>query len=206
MPPLETVRSVPVRGTTSEEVAMTIVEHDTRTVTSTRHHAIVAFLDGAGVAFELLEHEPTMSATAEARATHRPQDEVAKTVVLHDGRAYVLAAVPAASRLDLHKLRAVLGATRRLQLADEDQIARHFPSVEVGALPPFGPVVSAAQVIDASLTQHERILWPGGRPPPLGPDRPARGRAHHQGTDSRHLREELIAATIPTSHPMSTCD
>lgn len=138
------------------------IEHDTRAVTSTRHLAIVEFLTGAGIAFELLEHEPTMSATAEARATHMPQDEVAKTVVLHDGSAYVIAAIPAAYRLDLHKLRAVLGATRRLQLADEDQIARHFPAFEVGAIPPFGPVVSGAEVIDVALTQHERILWPAG--------------------------------------------
>jgi prolyl-tRNA editing enzyme YbaK/EbsC (Cys-tRNA(Pro) deacylase) len=136
--------------------------HDTRTVTGTRHRAIVEFLNGAGVAFELLEHEPTMSAAAEARAMGRPQDEVAKTVVLHDGRAFVLAAIPAAYRLDLHKIRAVLGATRRLQLAAEDQIARHFPFFEVGALPPFGPIVPAAEVIDVALTRHERILCPAG--------------------------------------------
>jgi Ala-tRNA(Pro) deacylase len=136
--------------------------HDTRAVTSTRHHAIVEFLNGAGIAFELLEHDPTMSAAAEARATSRPQDEVAKTVVLHDGSAYVIAAIPASYRLDLHKLRAVLGATRRLQLADEDQIAQSFPSFEVGALPPFGPIVPAAEVIDIALTQHERILCPAG--------------------------------------------
>ncbi len=53
-------------------------------------------------------------------------------------------------------------ATRRLQLADEDQIAQSFPSFEVGALPPFGPIVPAAEVIDIGLTQHERILCPAG--------------------------------------------
>ena len=136
--------------------------HEIRAVTSTRHHAIVDFLNGAGVPFELVEHEPTMSAAAEARAVGRPQGEVAKTVVLHDGGAFVLAAIPAAYRLDLHKLRTVLGATRRLKLADEDQIARNFPSFEVGALPPFGPVVPAAEVIDVALTEHDRILCAAG--------------------------------------------
>ena len=115
--------------------------------------AIVEFLDGAGVDYELVEHEPVMSAAAEARVAHAPPDQVAKTVVLHDGSAYVIAAIPASERLDLHKL---LGATRELRLANEDDIARDFPSLEVGAVPPFGPMVPAAEVIDRARIELER--------------------------------------------------
>jgi Ala-tRNA(Pro) deacylase len=91
--------------------------------TTTRVKAIVEFLDGTGVEYELVEHEPVMSAAAEARVAHLPPDQVAKTVVLHDGSAYVIAAIPASERLDLHKLRELLGATRQLRLASEDEIA-----------------------------------------------------------------------------------
>lgn len=129
---------------------------------TTRADAIAEFLKGAGVAYELVEHEPVMSAGAEARITQRSPEEVAKTLVLHDGSAYVIVAVPAAGRLDIHKLRRLLGATRRLQLAGEDQIARDFPSLEVGALPPFGPMVPAAEVIDRSLLDQPRILCSAG--------------------------------------------
>jgi len=108
-------------------------KHSSETITTTRHDAIVGFLEGERVPYELLEHEPVMSAIAEARVAGRPLDEVAKTVVPHDGSAYVIAAIPAADRLDVHKLRSLLGASRRLQLASEDQIVRDFPSVEVGA-------------------------------------------------------------------------
>jgi Cys-tRNA(Pro)/Cys-tRNA(Cys) deacylase len=74
----------------------------------------------------------------------------------------VIAAIPASERLDLHKLRELLGATRQLRLATETEIARDFPTLEVGAVPPFGPRVPAAEVIDSALVQHERILCPAG--------------------------------------------
>lgn len=124
--------------------------------------AITGYLEGAGVEHELIEHRPVISAAAEAGATHRPPDQVAKTIVLHDGSAYVIAAIPASERLDLHKLRELLGATRKLHLATEDQIARDFPALEVGATPPFGPMVPAAEVIDRSLLEQERILCSAG--------------------------------------------
>jgi Ala-tRNA(Pro) deacylase len=128
----------------------------------TRSQAVVDYLEGEGVDYELIDHAPTMSAAAEARATHYPPDQVAKTVVLHDGGAYVIAAIPASERLDLRKLRELLGAPRQLRLAGEDEIAREFPSLEVGALPPFGPMVPAAEVIDRALVTQRRILCPAG--------------------------------------------
>ena len=131
-------------------------------VTPTHVDAIVAFLEGAGVAFELVEHEPVMSAAAEARSVGKPPDQTAKTIVLHDGSAYVIAAVAAADRLDLRKLRELLGAGKQLRLASEEEIASDFPTLQVGAVPPFGPMVPAAEVIDSAPTAQARILCPAG--------------------------------------------
>ena len=131
-------------------------------VTPTHVDAIVAFLEGVGVAFELVEHEAVMSAAAEARSVGKPPEQAAKTIVLHDGSAYVIAVVTAADRLDLHKLRELLGASKQLRLASEEEIARDFPSLEVGAVPPFGPMVPAAEVIDSALAAQPRILCPAG--------------------------------------------
>lgn len=132
-------------------------------ITNTRVEAIVEFLEGADVAYELVEHEPTTSAAADARVAGVEPRQAAKTVVLHDGGAYVIAAVPAAYRLDMGKLRELLGAARhRLRLATEDEIARDFPTLEVGAVPPFGPMVPAAEVLDRRLMDEPRILCPAG--------------------------------------------
>lgn len=131
-------------------------------VTTTHVEAIVGFLEGAGIAFELIEHEPVRSATAEARTAGRSPEQTAKTIVLHDGNAYMVVAITAADRLDLHKLRELLGASRQLRLASEQEIARDFPSLEVGAVPPFGPMVPAAEVIDGALARQSHILCPAG--------------------------------------------
>jgi len=95
------------------------------------------------VRYEFVAHESAMSAAAEARVAHLPTDQVAKTVLLHDGSVYVIAAGSASARLDLRKVRELLGATRNLRLATEDEIARDFPTLEVGAVPPFRPWVPA---------------------------------------------------------------
>jgi prolyl-tRNA editing enzyme YbaK/EbsC (Cys-tRNA(Pro) deacylase) len=130
--------------------------------TNPRVDAIVEFLEGASVPFELVEHEPVMSASAEARVADQPPEGVAKTIVLHDGTAYVIAAISAADRLDLHKLRELLGASRQLRLASENEIERDFPSLEVGAMPPFGPMVAGAEVIDKALAARQQILCAAG--------------------------------------------
>jgi hypothetical protein len=158
-------------------------------VVRTRVEAIMGFLlDGAGIEYELREHASVTSAAAEAHVAGIPPEQVAKTVVLHDGNAYVVVAVAATDRLDLHKLRELLGATRQLRLASEAEIARDFPTLEVGAAPAVradGPGSRG----DRPLSSHARAdpLF-GWRSPPLGPDRPSRRRAHHHRADRRHPR------------------
>ena len=131
-------------------------------LSGTRVAAVAEYLRGEGIAHEVVEHRKTLSAAEEAVATDQPPQQVAKTVVLHDGGAYLLAVIPASRRLDLHKLREVLGAGKSLQLASENQMAEDFPQLEVGAVPPLGPMVPAAEVVDPRLLDEERVLCAGG--------------------------------------------
>jgi Ala-tRNA(Pro) deacylase len=131
-------------------------------MTTTGSAAVAEYLEGRDVAFELIEHEPTTSAAAEARVTQRPREQVAKTLILHDRGVCVVAAIPASERLDLRKLRHALGATRSLRLASEQEIARDFPMVEVGAAPPIGPMMPVAEVVDRRLLASTRIVCAGG--------------------------------------------
>jgi hypothetical protein len=55
-------------------------EDGSTTPTPTRAEAIVEFLKGEGVNYELIEHEPTMSGADEARTMHESPDRVAKTI------------------------------------------------------------------------------------------------------------------------------
>jgi Ala-tRNA(Pro) deacylase len=125
------------------------------------HAAVTEFLDRAGVPYEVLEHERTQTAAAEARAAGMPAADVAKTVVLRDDAGVRLAVIPADRRLDLRKVKRELGS-KGLRLVTEREMEREFSDFEVGAVPPFGPMFHALELMDERLLDHDRILCGGG--------------------------------------------
>ena len=131
-------------------------------ISTTGSRMVTEYLEGEGVAFQLVEHPHTYSAFADARATHRRPESVGKTVVLCDRSGYVIAIIPASQRLDLRKLREALGTSRQLQLVNEAEMAAEFPEFELGAVPPFGGILPAAEVVDERLLDEDRILCGGG--------------------------------------------
>jgi Ala-tRNA(Pro) deacylase len=124
--------------------------------------AVTAFLEAEGVRHEVLEHRPTFSAAAEARAAGSQPQEAAKTLALHDRGGYRMAVIPASHRLDLHRTRELLGATSHLRLATEDELERDFPMFDVGAMPPLGPMMPMPEIIDVHLLYHDKIVCAGG--------------------------------------------
>jgi len=124
--------------------------------------ALSAYLNAHSVEHKIVEHDAAFTAASEAHAAAIPPDQAAKTVVLQDCGAYLLALVPASQRLDLHKLRDLLGASKSLRLASEDEIATHFAQYELGALPPVGDAVFAGEVVDRRLTALDRVLCAAG--------------------------------------------
>ena len=125
------------------------------------HTAVTEFLEREGVPYEVVEHERTHSAAAEARAAGMPPTDVAKTVVLRDEEGMRLAVVPSSERLDIHKVERELGS-RGLRLVSEQEMAEEFDEFEVGAVPPFGPMFQALELVDQRLLDHDRILCCGG--------------------------------------------
>ena len=123
---------------------------------------VVGYLRDAGVSHEVLEHDPTYSAREDAKATGTTLAEEAKTILLRSGNQYRAAVLPASGRLDLHKVREVLDETSRLRLATEEEMRADFPHFEVGAVPPFGAILSAPEVIDRRLIDCERIVCAAG--------------------------------------------
>jgi Ala-tRNA(Pro) deacylase len=125
------------------------------------HAAVREFLERAGVAYEVVEHKRTETATAEARAAGLPAADVAKTVVLREQNAVRLAVIPACERLDMKKVKRELGS-QAVRLVTESEMASEFDEFEVGAVPPFGPMFQALELVDRRLLDHERILCGGG--------------------------------------------
>jgi len=123
--------------------------------------AVTHFLDRRGVRYEVVEHDATYSALAEARAAGASPEATAKTVALHDRGGYRLAVVPASERVDVNRARDVLGGTRHLRLASEVEMQADFPAFELGAVPPFA-IEPMPEVVDVRLLRYDRIVCAGG--------------------------------------------
>ena len=111
--------------------------------------------------FKLIAHTRTERASDEAAALGAPPDEVGKTLVLVGDHGFVRAVIPASERLDLHKLRPLVGCGHDVRLATEHELATVYPMFELGAVPPFGGPSDAA-IIDRRLARLETIVVEAG--------------------------------------------
>ena len=110
----------------------------------------------------VVPHRRTQTAAAEADAVGVTTHEVAKTVVAVTENGYVRAVVAAADRLDLRKLRDVLGTVEKPRLATEAELGAAYPGFELGAVPPFGGPAGDRVVVDARLAQEDEVVLEAG--------------------------------------------
>ena len=124
---------------------------------------LMGLLERAGVAHELLSHERTERAAAEAEALGISTEDVAKTLVVTTSAGYVRAVVAGASRLSLAKMRNVLGSPKKqTHLATEDALSRDYPEFELGAVPPFGGARSDRVLVDRRVAERESVVVEAG--------------------------------------------
>lgn len=122
-----------------------------------------AHLEKLEIPYEVVEHGQAYTAVSEASAAGISPENAAKSVLLHDGESYRLAVIPASDRLDLGRVRDLLGLSRAsLRLATEDEISAQLPGFELGAIPPFGEMLPVPEIVDSRLLEHERVLCNGG--------------------------------------------
>jgi len=70
---------------------------------------------------------------------------------------WVMCALPACSKIDMHSLKQQLGA-EQMELAQEKDIAKIFVDCELGAEPPFGNLYEMVTVMDKSLQVNFRTF------------------------------------------------
>lgn len=130
---------------------------------SERGAALVSHvLQKAGIAHDVVEHEPTYSAIEEARVMREEPRHSAKTLLLHDRAGWRLAVIPANRRLDLARARRLLGGTQHLRLATESEMREAFPVFDVGALPPVGAPLPLPEVVDVRLMYRDHVVCAAG--------------------------------------------
>ena len=118
-------------------------------------------LEQRGVAYEELHHPDAYTAQEMAHREHVSGHRVAKVVcVIADGRPVALV-LPASRRVDLGRVREVLGA-RDVRLATEDELGRYFTDCELGAIPALRHWQGVDVLMDGHLRRGGDILIPGG--------------------------------------------
>ncbi|MFZ1879638.1 MAG: YbaK/EbsC family protein [Gaiellaceae bacterium] len=122
---------------------------------------LVDELEHSGVSYDLIRHPPTKTAREEARALHVSPSQVAKTIVLVSPNGIVRAVVPASSRIDLRKVRAILQAPD-VRLATEQELAGAYPDFELGAVPPFALGNGDKVIVDVRLCFCDEVLLEAG--------------------------------------------
>lgn len=121
---------------------------------------LTSVLEQYHVPYSAISHIPTYSAQYAAAVLHVPGKEVAKTVVLRDGKKTFLAVLPASYHINLKKLSASLGTP--IGLLEEMKCNKLFPDCEPGAVPPFGELYGLPIVADESLAGDPEIIFCAG--------------------------------------------
>ena len=124
----------------------------------------------------LVQELPADTSTAEAaaQAVGAPQGSIVKTLVFLADGAPLLVLVAGDRRADIHRLRAVLGLSKkRLRIAQPEEVLART-GFEVGGVPPLGHDVVVPVVIDRTLSRFDRVWAAAGSPHavfPIGYDR-----------------------------------
>ena len=124
---------------------------------------VTRVLDEGGASYELLPHAHTERAADEAQALGLSPDEVAKTLVLAVPDGHVRAVLPASERIDLRKVREILGVgKKKVHLASEEDLTRDYPEFDLGAVPPFGGGSRDPVLVDRRVAERNAVVLEAG--------------------------------------------
>jgi Ala-tRNA(Pro) deacylase len=118
------------------------------------------YLSHHGVWFEEQRHPLAYTAQEVANAEHVPGKFIAKVTMAKANGDLIMLVLPAPTRVDLQKVKAMLG--REVRLATEDEFTAAFPDCEVGAMPPFGHLYGVPVYVERRLTDDDYIIFNEG--------------------------------------------
>lgn len=118
------------------------------------------YLQSHHVWFEMFLQRPAATASHRAQSVHLPGRQVAKGVLVRAGDRYVLAVLPATTRIDLVRLSQVLDELS-VRVATEQEVESVFADCERGAIPPFGTLYGLTTVLDRRLAAGSEFVCVG---------------------------------------------
>ncbi|MGD2054073.1 MAG: YbaK/EbsC family protein [Gammaproteobacteria bacterium] len=118
------------------------------------------YLERLGVDYEIIPHPYADTGLDTADRAHVPPDKLAKSVILEDEGGYLMAVCPASRRIKLGELYREIN--RRLEFADESELADMLGDCALGAVPPVGELYGVDVVVDLDLFMQPDIYFEAG--------------------------------------------
>ena len=122
---------------------------------------LTKYLDENKVKYVTIRHSIAYTAQQVAESAHIPGNEMAKTVMVKLDDRMAMAVLRAPDKVDLDLLRGAAGAGQ-IEFASEEQFQGLFPSVDVGAMPPFGNLYDMPVYVEESVSRDAQIAFNAG--------------------------------------------
>jgi Ala-tRNA(Pro) deacylase len=123
--------------------------------------SIVELLKRERIPYTWFRHKLSYTAQEEAAVSHIRGHCWAKVVICMVDEQPVQAVLPAHYAVDFERLRELTGSTT-LRLAREEEVARLYPDLEVGAMPPFGAVYGHRVFVESCLVGEPEMVFNAG--------------------------------------------
>ena len=119
---------------------------------------ILELLDGEGISYRHISHEPTRTSEDSARARGEALETGGKALLLKAGEGFFVFVLSAALRLDSQAVKKRLGV-KSLRFATAEELME-LTGLVPGSVPPFGePVLPFSLYVDESIEANDRIAF-----------------------------------------------
>jgi Ala-tRNA(Pro) deacylase len=116
------------------------------------------YLNNNGIPYHIIEHDPAFSAHGVSVATHVPEKEIAKTVILQIDGKFWMTVLRGDFKINLHMIKQTFGA-HTVHLTHEEDLNTLFPDCQLGTMPPFGNLYGVPVLVDQALADDDQICF-----------------------------------------------
>jgi Ala-tRNA(Pro) deacylase len=129
----------------------------------TMYQRLKTFLGSRQAKYKEILHSPAVTAEEQAAVMHTPGMRVAKVLIVKERDGFVMAVVPAATQIDLDRLKGLIGHDN-VRLATVEEVRAVVPDCMPGAIPPFGALYGLSAFVDQQLLTVPDVTVPAGDP------------------------------------------
>lgn len=118
------------------------------------------YLDKNKINYEEIKHKTVYTVHDKAETMKKKLKEIAKTLALKADKKYILVVLPADARLDLAKLKNLLGV-KKLEIIKETVLSKVF-KIKPGTHVPFGTYHKIPVFVDKALLKSRVVIASAG--------------------------------------------